>query len=129
MFAHRRLTWHILLTTLVLVTLAVSPVAGPAQAADQSLVFEALQALQTNYVDAVDPVQLLNAALLGVRQQLSTSGIVADLPDVPRYMTAGGAKKEIGVRSFTIVTADSLEMITTQLSHSTSPRNVMPFYS
>src|SRR5574337_541718 len=118
MLAHRRLTWHTLLTTMVLVTLAVSPVAGPAQAADQSLVFEALQALQTNYVDAVDPVQILNAGLLGLRQALSTSGIVADLPDFPRYMTAVGAKREFSERFSTAVTAASGQLTTTQLAYS-----------
>lgn len=117
MFGHRRLTWHILLTTLMLVILAVSPVARPAQAADQSLVFEALQALQTNYVDAVDPVQLLNAALLGMRQQLSTSGIVADLPDFPGYTTAVGAKRAFGERFSAAVTAASGQLTTTQLAY------------
>ncbi len=117
MLAHRRLTWHILLTTLVLVALAVSPLARPAQAADQSLVFEALQALQTNYVDAVDPVQVLNGALVGMRQQLSTSGIVADLRDFPRYMTAVGAKREFGERFATAVTAASGQITTTQLAY------------
>ncbi len=117
MFGHRRLTWHILLTTLMLVILAVSPLARPAQAADQSLVFEALQALQTNYVDAVDPVQMLNAALLGMRQQLSTSGIVADLPDFPNYTTAVGAKRAFGERFSAAVTAASGQLTTTQLAY------------
>src|SRR5713226_5952269 len=117
MFGHRRLTWHILLTTLMLVILAVSPVARPAQAADQSLVFEALQALQTNYVDAVDPVQMLNAALLGMRQQLSTSGIVADLPDFPNYTTAVGAKRAFGERFSAAVTAAAGQLTTTQLAY------------
>ncbi|HVH30659.1 MAG TPA: S41 family peptidase [bacterium] len=117
MLAHRRLTWHILLTTLVVVALAVSPLAAPAQAADQSLVFEALQALQTNYVDAVDPVQMLNAALLGMRQQLSTAGIVADLPDFPRYTTAVGAKREFAYRFTAAVTAGSGQLTTTQLAY------------
>ncbi len=117
MLGHRRLTWHILLTTLVVVILAVSPLARPAQAADQSLVFEALQALQTNYVDAVDPVQTLNAALLGMRQQLSTAGVVADLPDFPRYTTAVGAKREFGERFSSAVTAASGQLTTTQLAY------------
>jgi carboxyl-terminal processing protease len=117
MLGHRRLTWHILLTTLVLVTLAVSPVAGPAQAADQSLVFEALQALQTNYVDAVDPVQMLNAAQHGMSQALSDSGVVANLSDFPRYMTAIGAKREFGDRFSKTATAASGHLTMTQLAY------------
>jgi carboxyl-terminal processing protease len=113
----RRLTWHTLLTTVVLVILAVSPVAGPAQAADQSLVFEALQALQTNYVDKVDPANLLNAALIGVRQQLSASGVVADLPDIPRFVTLVGAKREFGERFSAAVTASAGQLTPTQLAY------------
>jgi len=49
-----RPSWHVILTAALLVALAAAPLAAaplvaPAQAADQSLVFEALQVLQTHY--------------------------------------------------------------------------------
>ncbi len=113
----RPLSWHILLTTAVLVALAVSPLAGPAQAADQSLVLEALQALQTNYVDPVDAVKMLNAAVTGLRQQLSAAGVVADVADIPRFVTIPGAKRQFAERFTAAATAAAGQLTTTQLAY------------
>ncbi len=117
MHNRRPLSWHILLTTVVLVAFPVSPLAGPAQAADQSLVLEALQALQTNYVDPVDTVKMLNAAVTGLRQQLSAAGVVADVADIPRFVTITGAKRQFVERFTTAATAAAGQLTTTQLAY------------
>src|SRR5207249_4769854 len=94
-----RPSWHVILTAALLVALAAAPLAAtplvaPAQAADQSLVFEALQVLQTHYVDPVNGPKVLNAALAGLREQLSAAGIPADLPDMPSsFLTESDARQ------------------------------------
>jgi carboxyl-terminal processing protease len=114
---NRQLGWHILLTTVMLVVLAVSPLAGLAQAVDQSLVLEALQMLQTNYVDTVDTVKVLNAAVTALRDQLSAAGVVADVGDIPRFVTNAGAKQEFAERFTTAATAAAGQLTTTQLAY------------
>src|SRR5437879_10056388 len=94
-----RPSWHVILTAALLVALAAAPLAAaplvaPAQAADQSLVFEALQVLQTHYVDPVNATKVLNAAVAGLREQLSAAGIAADLPDIPSsFLTESDARQ------------------------------------
>src|SRR5437899_3122704 len=87
-----RPSWHVILTAALLVALVAAPLAAaplvaPAQAADQSLVFEALQVLQTHYVDPVNAPKVLNAAVAaGVHEfdrimkvnDLSTGGLTVD---------------------------------------------------
>lgn len=84
LFATRGARLHlpaaILLLSLVVVPLAVTP---PAHAADAGLALEALGLLRERYVDPVDSVVLLNGAIGGLRSALSAAGIQADLPDIP----------------------------------------------
>src|SRR6059058_5029264 len=89
-----RPSWHVILTAALLVALVAAPLVAPAQAADQSLVFEALQVLQTHYVDPVNAPKVLNAAVAGLREQLSAAGIPADLPDMPSsFLTESDARQ------------------------------------
>jgi carboxyl-terminal processing protease len=65
--------------------LLVSPLAPlqSAVAADQNLVFAALHVLQDDYVDPVQPVALLNAAIAGLRKVTNQNASV--LPDIPNF--------------------------------------------
>jgi carboxyl-terminal processing protease len=63
----------------VLVTSIAAP--RPAAAADASLVVAALRVLEENYVEDVQPVALLNAALAAVRE--GTHASQAAIPDIP----------------------------------------------
>lgn len=76
-----RLTkWSALLAAAaVLSTLGGTPIA--ARAATGSLVLAALSTLERDYVDWVQPVDLLNAAIAMLRQETNES--VVDLPDIP----------------------------------------------
>src|SRR3989442_4969713 len=83
-----RPSWHVILTAALLVALAAAPLAAaplvaPAQAADQSLVFEALHILQTHYVDPVNATKELNAAVSDLREQVSAAAIRADATAIP----------------------------------------------
>jgi len=71
-----------LVVALAVVTLAVplGP-AQPAAAADHSLVFAALHVLDEEYVDPVEPVPLLNAAVGALRKAANQGAAV--LPDIP----------------------------------------------
>ena len=62
--------WREILGALIMVAV-LSPLAIglPALAADQSLVLEALGVLQQYYVDRIDPVKMLNAALAGSEER------------------------------------------------------------
>src|SRR6058998_1237871 len=98
-----RPSWHVILTAALLVALAAAPLAAaplvaPAQAADQSLVLEALQVLQTHYVDPVSAAKVLNAAVAGLREQLSAAGIAADMPEIPSSVTETDARRQFGER-------------------------------
>ncbi|MDR5710456.1 MAG: S41 family peptidase [Armatimonadota bacterium] len=66
----------------VAVVLAGVPAYTPAQAADASVVFAALNALVQRHVDEPDPIPLLRAALEGVLEALRKAGIPAELPDL-----------------------------------------------
>ncbi len=116
---YRRLSiWHIIPTVVLLATLAVSPATRPAQAAaDQSLVLEALQVLQTHYVDPVNAPKALNAAVAGLRQQLSAAGVAADLPDIPSFVTEAEARRLFAERFTAATAAASGQLSRTQLAY------------
>lgn len=114
---HRPSIWHIIPTVALLVTLAVSPATRPAQAADQSLVLEGLQVLQTHYVDPVNATKALDAAVTGLRQQLSAAGVAADLPGIPSFVTDTEARRLFGERFTTAMAAASGQLTRTQLAY------------
>lgn len=60
---------------LVLAVLAPLAVRTPALAADQSLVLQALQVIEANYIDPVDTVKSLNAAIAGLRAQIGRAHV------------------------------------------------------
>ncbi len=101
---------------LLLVVAGTSP-AGLAQPADQSLVLEALQVLQTQYVDPVNTTKALNAAIGGMREQLSAAGIAVDLPGIPRYVTSIQAKWLFVYRFTTAAMTASRQLTTTLLAY------------
>src|SRR3989440_9657921 len=118
-----RPSWHVILTAALLVALVAAPLAAaplvaPAQAADQSLVFEALQALQTHYVDPVNATKVLNAAVAGLREQLSAAGIAADVPDIPSsFLTESDARQVFLERFATAASAAVGQLTKTQLAY------------
>jgi len=86
----RRITTGLLLPAILVVALA----APPARAADAGLVLEALGVLRTRYVDQVDPVALINAAIGGLRQALSSAGIQADVAEIAQGTPVGAARRD-----------------------------------
>lgn len=72
-----------IVAALLAVTLMAPAMHAPALAADQSLVLEALKLLELQYIDPVDPVRALNAALTGLRTLLSAKGVSVTLADIP----------------------------------------------
>lgn len=94
-----RFRWQSFLSVFVLVAvLAPLAVAQPAQTADQGLVLEALQVLETNYVDPIDAVKVLNAAIAGVRAQLSSAGVAVDLSEIPAGVSEAEARRQFAER-------------------------------
>ena len=89
----RRRCWMALVLAIILV---VSGGGGwhLAEAADGSLVVAALQVLEQNYVDPVNPVDRLNAAIEALRQVTHLDA--AALPDIPAGATAAQAKTAFG---------------------------------
>lgn len=82
-----------LMAGLAVPTILVLALSAPvAHAADASLVIEALGVLRSRYVDQVDPIALLNAAVGGLRQALSTAGLQADLPEIAQGSAAAAAE-------------------------------------
>ncbi|HET6781638.1 MAG TPA: S41 family peptidase [bacterium] len=110
--------WREILGTLIMVAV-LSPLAIglPALAADQSLVLEALGVLQQHYVDRIDPVKMLNAALAGVRAQLPAAGTMATLSDIPADLSEDEAKRIFLDRFTTAVNASNGNITQTQLAH------------
>ena len=72
--------WLVVILAVILLTSPLTPVQHAA-AADQSLVFAALHVLEDEYVDPVQPVPLLNAAIATLRK--ATNQSAAALPDIP----------------------------------------------
>src|SRR5256885_17163451 len=89
---------HVILTVVLLAVLAAVPFAGAAQAADQSLVLEALQVLQTHYVGPVSAAEVLNAAGAGLRERLSAAGIAAEMPEIPSPSAQTDPPRPFGAR-------------------------------
>jgi len=110
--------WREILGVLIMVAV-LSPLATglPALAADQSLVFEALGVLQQYYVDPIDPVKMLNAALAGVRAQLSTGGVTATLSDISADVSEAEARRIFVERFMSAVSAGQGSISDTQLAH------------
>jgi carboxyl-terminal processing protease len=110
--------WREILGALIIVAV-LSPLATglPALAADQHLVFEALGVMQQYYVDPVDPVKMLNAALAGVRAQLSTAGTTMTLSDIPADTSETEARRLFVERFSSAVSAGQGNITDTQLAH------------
>lgn len=110
--------WREILGALIMVAV-LSPLAIglPALAADQSLVLEALGVLQQHYVDRIDPVRTLNAAVAGIRAQLPAAGTVATLSDIPADISEDEAKRIFLDRFTTAVNASNGNITQTQLAH------------
>src|SRR3989442_2810719 len=108
---------HVILTVVLLAVLAAVPFAGPAQAADQSLVLESLQVLQTHYVDPVGAAKVLNSGVAGLREQLSAAGIAVDMPEIPSSATETDARRQLGDRFITAAAAASAQLTKTQLAY------------
>lgn len=71
----------------------IQPALPRAQAADAGLVLEALGVVRSRYVDPVDSIALLNAAIAGLRQTLAEAGVAADLPVIPRETPTPAAER------------------------------------
>ncbi|HET8999844.1 MAG TPA: S41 family peptidase [bacterium] len=72
--------WLAVILAVVLMTSPLTPVQHVA-AADQNLVFAALHVLEDEYVDPVQPVALLNAAIVTLRKAANLSATA--LPEIP----------------------------------------------
>lgn len=112
-----RMIWRAFPTAVLLVVLAVSPASTPAQTVDHALVLDALQALQSHYVDAVDATRTLNAAVRGLRAELSASGFPADLPEISPDVTEAEARLQFGERFATATAAAGGHLTKTQLAY------------
>src|SRR5437870_12046457 len=84
--AHRR--WVVLLVAAALFAVPFGTVQH-ATASDGTLVLAALKVLDEEYVDPVQPVTLLNAAIATLRKATNQNSAV--LPDIP-----AGTAREIG---------------------------------
>ena len=76
----------------VVLTVAVAGGIVPAHAATGSLVFSAIAVLERNYVDQIHPTDLLNAAIVTLRQQTHTGPGV--LPDIPAGVGGTDAEQQ-----------------------------------
>lgn len=109
----RRLTAGLAVPAILVLALS----APMAHAADASLVIEALGVLRSRYVDQVDPIALLNAAIAGVRQALSSAGLQADLPDIAQGTTAAAAEGAFRERFDAASTASGGRVTPTALAY------------
>lgn len=114
----RRILWRSAISFLIAALLTTTvPVSRPAQAADQSLVFEALDQLQEHYVDPVSTVKVLNAAIGGLRTHLSQSGVVVALADIPLVGEDAEARRIFEGRFVDATTAAAGTVTPTQLAY------------
>lgn len=114
----RRILWRSATSLLVAALLTTTvPVSRPAQAADQSLVLEALDQLQAHYVDPVSTVKVLNAAIGGLRTQLSQSGIITVLADIPLDVADADARRTFEGLFVEAATAAAGTQTRTQLAY------------
>lgn len=113
----RRPRWQKLAALLVLAAILIPPsISLPALAADQALVLESLQVLHEHYVDPVDPVKVLNAAIGGLRTHLSASGTSVDLADIPVGVSEAEASQLFSERFAAAVNAAAGNVTKTQLA-------------
>lgn len=112
---------HVILSAVLLAALAAplaaAPLIAPPQPADQSLVLEALQVLQTHYVDPVSAAKVLNSAVAGLREQLLAAGVAADLPEIPPSATEVDARRQFAERFSTATAAAVGQLTRTQLAY------------
>lgn len=110
-----------LLVALAMLAILAAPapvsLAQGAAGTEPALVFEALRALQTHYVDPVDVPRVLNGALDGLRQQLSQAGIVAVLAAVPAGAPEVEARRLFAEQFAAAVAAAGSALTPTQLSY------------
>ncbi|MDR5695565.1 MAG: S41 family peptidase [Armatimonadota bacterium] len=82
----------IFLLVLAILAASVTPLAS--QASDAELVLQALTVLREHYVDPLDPITLLNAAIGGIRRVLSGAGLPVDsLAALPPGLPEGEARQ------------------------------------
>lgn len=100
----------------VLAPLAVAqtaPVNGP----EPTLVFEALRALRTNYVDPIDAAKVLNGAAEGLRAQLSSAGVSATVAGIPAGTAEAEARQLFGEQFASAAAAAGTSLTPAQLSY------------
>ena len=102
----------------ILLILTLLPLAAPqAQAADASLVVEALRQLRARYVEPIDSVALLNGAIGGLKASLTNAGIAAELPEIASGSTDPQAEAVFRVRFDAATAAAGGRVQPTALSH------------
>ncbi|HEV8354048.1 MAG TPA: S41 family peptidase [bacterium] len=106
------------LIAVVLALTLVAPVAHtPVQAADQAIVLEALRVLVDQYIDPVDPVKALNAAIAGLRTLLTAKGVAATLSDIPAGSSDADARRLFTERFAAAVNAATGAVSDTDLAY------------
>ncbi len=79
----RRPAFALILAAVLVIGLVASPAAvAPARAAEASVVLAAVQVLTDRHISIPDPVKLLAAAVGGLRQALTQTGVTERLPDL-----------------------------------------------
>lgn len=106
-----------IIAALVAFTLVAPVLPPPALAADQSLVFEALRLLEIQYIDPVDPVKALNAALAGLRTLLSAKGVAVTLVDIAAGTSEAEARRVFTDRFASTVQAAAGAITDTELAY------------
>lgn len=114
-----RRTLIVVIMLAVLAPLAVAQTAPPvtAQGAEPALVFEALRVLQTNYVDPVDAVKVLNAATEALRSQLAAAGVSVALAEILAGMPEADARQLFAEHFAAAAAAAGTTVPPTQLSY------------
>lgn len=112
-------TLIVMLMLAVLAPLAVAQTAPPVApaGAEPALVFEALRVLQTSYVDPVDPVKVLNAAMEALRSQLSSAGAGAALGEIPPGVAEAEARAFFAEQFAVAAAAAGTAVTPTQLAY------------
>src|SRR5215469_14743556 len=88
----RALKSHLALLIAVVLVVAFAGGIVPARAATGTLVFSAIDTLDRNYVDPIHPIDLLNAAIATLRQQVRVNANV--LPDIPAGSSLNEAQQQ-----------------------------------
>lgn len=87
------------------------------QGVQNGLVFEALRVLQTNYVDPVDVVKVLNGGLEGLRGQLQSSGVTVTVTAIPAGTPEADARQLFGDQYAAAAAAAGTTLTPAQLSY------------